>query len=1110
MVKLLIVAACCLQVGISIAQTRISLKSKGWSLYTFVKKLEPYTKGAVIPYECFQNTKPVCCDLENVTLDSAFKVGFIGQPLTYTLDSNYLVIFSRSVRGYVTDENGKGLEFVYIQGLGTNTFTDKNGYFELPSGACSPTLLFTNRYIEPHTEQVKGRTWMEVTVKLNWTPLIEQEIFNDGIQRLVKERAPGVFATVSERQYKLQVSSDPVNGMENQASGVLFNKNILSWTNQPFIEVRGPATIHSATGPLIIVNDFPVSSDDFKRINPNDIVSITILKDAAATSIWGSRAGNGVIVVTTHTGKYDKRLLFSADNNITFTQKPNLYYMPALSSSESIIMDEARYNAHYFDVNWHSLSALLSPIAESLFEGDTSIFNELRNRDVRRDLSKWVYRNAISHRHHIRAQGGSENFNYYLSGGYDDEQLPMVTANRKRITTNSYFQLKRKKFECSMNSYYSYGVVHNDMPAPKVSYPYDRLKDDAGNSNVVYADLRQSFKDSMGQFLQDWSYRPLDELKEHTQTAKNTLYRLGFTGSYTFSNHLSLKLLYQHDQGRTEINDVGSPASYYARDVANSFATVRNGAVIYNIPKGGILNWQLSDFRSDKVRGQVNYTDKFGKWFQVTALAGAESSSMRIDTMALTFYDYDGDRRSVPLNYSTEYRMSYDTTGTETRKIPHADNNSSYDDYFASFYSNGSLIFKDRYTLSVSARLDRSNLFGTNSNGNTIPLGSLGLKWDLSEEPFYHFGAISFLSLRASYGSSGNINKNATAYVSAQVSQVNQGIQYSIISLANPNLRWERSKMLNVGVSLNDKKHRYFLSFDYYTRNALDLMGPAEQDATMGLTSKWGNYASLKGNGFDFNLETIHDIGEWNFRNLLLISRSVNTVTSYYNDHKNAGYFVDNTILKPREGYPVYSVFAFRWAGLNQNNGDPLGYHKGNMTSNYQDIFDLPADSLVYKGSATPTVWGSLRPMISKGNWKLSFTLAGKFGYFFRRSSVNYYNPYSIRIAGRNDFSRRWTPENPNTDVPSLAIPNNGNRDFFYGFSEILVEKGDHIRLQDFRIDYDCRSIFKKSKLQNITAYVQASNLWILWSANKLHIDPDFLYGPPPGISVTVGFKIDF
>ena len=1132
MIKALLVLACCMQVGISAAQLRnsaktkarplnemrISLKSKGQPLYDVLTALPLNAKGIVISDECRTCSKPVCCDLDNVTLDSALKVIFIGQPWTFEWLEGYPVIYKRSIKGHLTDENGRGMEAVLVESGGQSTYTDQHGFFELPKAACNATIQFSNRYIETQSETVRERTWMEVTVKLKWSALGEREISNDGIQKRTKERAPGVIAIIPELQYRRAVSSDPVAPLEAQVSGVLFNRNILSWKNQPDIDIRGSGTIHSANGPLIILNDFPISIEDFRRINPNDIKSITILKDALATSVWGARAGNGVIVITTHTGKYNTPLQFSASHSVSMTDRPDLEYMPMLTSSEYIDMEKARYATGIYGPYWAQPSALLSPVAEALFGADKGIitpdqrdalFKQWSSIDVRRDLHKWVYRKAFTHRHHLTASGGGDNFNYYLTGGYDGEQLPMQTANKKRITSNGVLQLKRKRFELSMNTYYSYSVTQNNMPAPGVLYPFARLKDDEGNDAVVYADRRQGWKDSMAQFMQDWSNRPLEDLKQRSLTEKATMYRMSITGSYALSKNFSIKIIYQNDHSRMEKNDVATARSYYARNLVNSYATVLNGSVNYNIPKGGISNWLLSDFRSNRIRGQVNYGGKWRNWLEVTALAGAESSSTRIDSMAGTFFDFDGDRRVVPVSATDEFRMSYDTT--QRARIPRADNNSSAYDYFASFYTNGAFIIKKRYTFSFSARMDRSNLFGANTNGNSKPLGSVGFKWDLHEEPIYRLRTIiPFLSLRTSYGSSGNISKNTTAYVSAMASQMAQGTLYSIISPANPDLRWEESRMFNAGISLNDYNRHYFFDFDYYIRRSYDLMGPGAQDATYGLDAKWGNYASLKGQGWDLSFKTMHDINKFKMENLLLLSRSVNTVRSYYNASKDAGYFVNNTYLRPREGYPVNSIYAFKWVGLDPANGDPRGYQKGSATTQYQDIFNAPADSLVFKGSATPTLWGTLRPSIARGNWKISVTLTGKFGYVFRRSSVNYFDPYNNRIAGRNDFSRRWTPDNTNTEVPSFKLTPNGERDFFYNYSEILVERGDHIRLQDVRFDYDFSSHFKKWKIKNVTAYAYASNLWLLWSANKLGIDPDSQYGPPPGKSVTIGFTVDF
>jgi hypothetical protein len=391
-------------------------------------------------------------------------------------------------------------------------------------------------------------------------------------------------------------------------------------------------------------------------------------------------------------------------------------------------------------------------------------------------------------------------------------------------------------------------------------------------------------------------------------------------------------------------------------------------------------------------------------------------------------------------------------------------------------------------------------------------LGSVGFKWDASEEKFYHFKEyIPYLSFRASLGSGGNIDKSTTAFITAAPTQTSQGTIYSVISPANPNLRWEKSRMFNVGFSLSDNNRHYYLSFDYFTRRSFDLIGPGQRDPITGTSSVWGNFAQLKADGFELGLKSDHNIHEVRIENLLLISRSTNKVTSYYNVIDDASYFVDNSYPRPKEGYPVYPLLAYKWAGLDKSTGDPQGYLNDTVSKDYNGILHAGAGSLVNKGSAEPTLFATLQPSISWKNWKFSFTLAGKFGYYFRRSSVSYSDPYSVTLMGRDDFSKRWKKKGDDTDVPSMQIFNSDQRDLFYRFSSVLVERGDHIRLHDVRLEFDFKDILPKAwKLHSMTGFVYASNLGVLWAANKIKIDPDYLLGPPLPKSITTGVSFDF
>lgn len=1114
MVKLLLALAC-LQAGIVNAQMRISLRSKGRSLYDVIQSLKMYTKGEIIPYECFRYTKPVFCELVNVTLDSALKVVFKDQPLCYELKHDYLTVFPGPVKGRAIDENGNGMEGIIVQSADTSVITDNRGYFELPRATCDSTIQFTSMNIEPHTAIVHGRMWIEVSVKIKWIPLDEKTIINDGIQKKPKERATGAFYIFPEREYKRQVFTNSFDAFEARLPGVSFNKNLLSWKNQAPLNIRMSATMNAATSPLIVINNFPVvSSLELDALNQLDIMSITVLKDAAATSIWGARAGNGVIVIATKNGNYKRPMKVSVSNSLTVGTKTDVRYMPTLTSTEYIDMETARYVAGYYDNILKNPSKMISPVVAILHSNNTQeqkelLLKELRKRDVRNDVDNLFYRSPVTHRHFVNITGGYENVNYYLSTGYDEEQLSLVTASRKRFTSSADIRLKKKKLEIGMNNFFSYELKKNINAVPTGLYPFSQLQDSTGLPATVFATINQHFKDSMNQYLQSWDYRPLQELYARDLRNTNLTYRLGLTTSYSIMNGLDLNLLYQHDQGTSETDDVNSASSYAARNLQNSFAKVQNGSAEYILPQGGIMNWQSMEYRADRIRTQLNYKSQW-KDFELVALAGFESSAFQMDSTSFIYYGYFGDKRKPALNYSSIYTLSYDSNSN--MNIPQKDRTSSIFDGFVSYYSNAAINYKNRYTVSFSARLDRSNLFGANTNKKTVPLWSVGGKWDASKEKFYPFkGAVPSLSFHSSWGISGNVDKFTTAFISAVPSETAQGTVYSIINPANRNLTWEKSRMFNLGFSISDNNSRYNLSFDYFRRKSFDLLGPGELDPVTGASFLWGNFAEMKGKGYEADLKTDHNIGAFRLVNRLLISHSTNTVTNYNNSIEEAGYFVDNGFLRPREGLPVYPILAFKWAGLERTTGDPLGYLNKLESKDYNSIIAAPAESLVNKGSSLPTIYGTMQPQLTWRNWKLSFTLFGKFGYYFRRSSVNYSDPYTVTLMGKNDYSNRWQKEGQSTNVPSRQIAGPTERDLFYTFSEALVEKGDHIRLKDVRLEFDCSKIIPKAwKIRSVTSYIYAANLGLIWSANKMKIDPDFLQGPPVSKSITTGFSLEF
>jgi hypothetical protein len=440
-------------------------------------------------------------------------------------------------------------------------------------------------------------------------------------------------------------------------------------------------------------------------------------------------------------------------------------------------------------------------------------------------------------------------------------------------------------------------------------------------------------------------------------------------------------------------------------------------------------------------------------------------------------------------------------------------------------FANGAFTFKSTYTLSLSARKDASNLFGLNTNDQWNPLWSAGVSWHLSNETFYKSVFIPYMRLRATYGFSGNINPamvaaTTIAYFDSPSPYTN--LPYSRFSnYYNPELRWETSRMINVGVDFKLVKNIVSGSIEYYQKKGADLFGTVPLDYTSGIgATVVKNVASMKGNGVDVELKSINLNRQIQWTSTLNFSYYKDKVTDYYQNSLQGSRFISSEAVFPVtgiKGYPVYSIFAYKWAGLDPHTGDPMGFLNGEASKAYTSLIGsaTKVTDLKYFGSAIPTIFGSFLNTISYKGLSLDFSMVYKFGYYFRKSSVNYSNLFS-NWQGHADYANRWQKpgDEQATNVPSLIYPASSARDNFYTGSEVLVDKGDHIRLQYINISYDITGhMLQKAGFKAIVVYANTSNIGIVWWANKDHIDPDYNYGRYPLIdpeTFALGIKLNF
>jgi hypothetical protein len=419
--------------------------------------------------------------------------------------------------------------------------------------------------------------------------------------------------------------------------------------------------------------------------------------------------------------------------------------------------------------------------------------------------------------------------------------------------------------------------------------------------------------------------------------------------------------------------------------------------------------------------------------------------------------------------------------------------------------------------LTASARRDESNLFGVRTNQKGVPLWSAGLAWDISREEFYHFDPIPFLKLRVTDGYNGNVDRSVSAYTTANVNpgvNIYDNVTAVVVNPPDPTLRWEKIHIYNFGVDFASVKNRFAGTLEYYIKSGFDLIGQSPEDPTTGIGVFTGNTADMRDHGIDLTLRTDNSFGALRWNSVLLFSYVLDKVTKYEEKLGSVYDYMVPTTINPLVGKPLYSIYALPWAGLSPVNGDPQGILNGKPSTVYSSLVDTNVLSYMkYKGPVNPPVFGSWRNTFYWKQWGLSFNILYKFGYVFRRNSMFYGAVFSGSSQGYADYEKRWQHPGDEkfTTMPSMVYPANSLRDQFYQYSDVLVVKGDHIRLQDIQISYDLtKEGHPRLPVQLLRFYLYANNLGLLWKANHVGIDPDYVNSAPNPRTLAFGVKVDY
>ncbi|SKB40453.1 SusC/RagA family TonB-linked outer membrane protein [Daejeonella lutea] len=1040
------------------------------------------------------------------------------------------------IKGRVLTQSGEPLPgaSVILKKAGTSTSADANGDFILRSTYASDSLYITFVGYKPLTLAVTSlRSEKIVAVLLPISRQLEEVSVSTGYYQVPAERSTGSFVFIDQNTINRTNTTDILGRLKGVTNSVLFDERN---QGEPKVSVRGLSTIFAGQAPLVVLNNFPYEGN-IKDINPNDVESISILKDAAAASIWGVRAANGVIVITTKKGRANKKPEVGFNSTFSIGNQPDLGYNRTISSAELINEEKTLFDKGFYSALEKDPSRPgLSPVVEILIarrDGKLSPaaadeqLARLASNNVMDDFEKYIYKNSFNQQYAVNVHGGSEWNSYYVSAGFD-KNTNFTSGQYDRLTLRADEVISLgKKVKIRPNIAYSSGKEIAGMPGigeifpgqNTTLYPYARLADDQGNPAILTKDYRTSFVTNIeDKGLLNWQYRPLEDYKyqELRTDQKSLILNMGV--DYQILSGLTAKVQYQFENSRTDYRDWKGVESYFARDLINRFTQANSaGALRFEVPRGDILNLNSTAIASHTGRGQLEYQKAWAK-HRVDVLGGAEIRDVGVKGNAYLTYGYSDDGLSnVPVNLIDQFPMYQNPLSNQA--IPKGNDFTDQLNRYTAWFANAAWTYDNRYIISASGRRDASNLFGVKSNQKGVPLWSAGFAWNLHNEDFYHFNSLDHLKLRLTYGYNGNLDRNlsAIATITQFSGNFNSSPYAQIRSYPNPELSWETVGVLNAGVDFGIKNSRVNGSIEYYIKNGNNLIGDQPIDPTNGLVSGTirRNVADMVTRGVDLQINSLNIDRKVKWNSNFIFSYNANELKSYYNEgaFSAESYINSGRGVVPLKGKPVYSLYSYPWAGLNPNTGDPMGYVNGQAVSNYQAIASTTTvDNLVFHGPALPPVFGALGNTVSYKGFSAYFNLTYKFGYYFRRQSISYSQLYS-RGGGHGDYSQRWQKpgDEQHTIVPSRVYPAVAARDNFYLNSAVLVEKGDHIRLQDVNFSYQFQGERVKVPLKGMILFANVRNPGFLWRSNQSGLDPDYPGSPlTPSYSLSFGLRTSF
>ena len=1063
------------------------------------------------------------------------------------------------VKGKVVDENGEPLPgvSVVLKGTTTGVATDINGEFTLlipnPDGA---VLVFS--FVGMKTVELPIVTDHPMNVTMETDTEQMDEVVITGYYSLSKERSAGSFARVDAEQINIKTAPSIVERLNGLVPGFVVNNA----GDDKFL-LRGATSINSSREPLFVVDGMPIDLNTLDAtVNPDDIENVNVLKDATASSIWGAKAANGVVVITTKRGRKEEKLNVSYMGSVQLQGLPDFDYLDYMNAKDYVDFAVSVYDPDYNYANVLNTYGKISPIERILYNEQQGLItaaeaeaelDKLRASDNQQQIKDYLYRTKIVHSHNLNITGGGENVAYFFSLNYRNTkpQQKGITEDRIIFDMKNDFQLAQW-----LNLSLSANVAFTNnksgyVPNVVGMIPYERLVDEDGNPtsqlHMFYSDEAQAWINEQldARDMSRYDFVLLDELDKESNKSKviNTRIQAALRVDLLKGLRFESQFQYQRGSGKTEIID--SPDSYWVQNLRAEQTPIAEGSTS-RIPMGSILDKTWTESTEWITRNQFIYDRTFKEKHQFNFLVGTEVRKSINETDNRIVYGYnEANKKFVELDQNT---MNAGVPGGSiTRPTSTASSSQSFskgfgtgflgeDDRFFSLYANTAYDFNSRYGINASIRIDQANLFGTDVRYK--PIWSAGALWNLHNEAFSSNWGFNRLTLRFSKGIAGNTPNSEIggpydiiSYGSMSNSSFGQTKPYvTISSPALKNLRWEKTNITNVGIDFAVLGDKLSGSVDIYHKKTNDLIGSRTIDPTNGFNTISTNIGKMKNTGVELVLSSInirHPEFEWttdfNF------SYNKNKITDIYVEPSISDYAKS---WEPVfiQGYEAYSIFSYRWAGLNDE-GEPMVYDEnGNATAD--QITNI--DALVHSGTAQPPFTGSLSNTFIWKNFRLSVMAIYNLGHKLidDTPSTNYnsrvlYSQVATEMNTapwlnplHNDLKRAWKQpgDEAKTNVPRW-VPQGETRvnSSYYSCADINVISGSYLYISDITLSYNLpKPVLNNLGISQCMFSFQVSNP-CCWAFNKRGVDPRYIssmvgggrtlkYGPEYMLKLNISF----